>query len=112
MTSASFLLVFLIASWLSPLPRGPGWEGKGRVHRWQGQLLGPHPGHAATEVIVKTPGLVLGRLLPSEASFRFTEVQWEPQILPHPFAVVLVLIPTNGITLGKSFPSSGSQFPY
>lgn len=107
MTSASFLLA---ASWLSPLPRLQ--DGKRRLHGGQGQLLTAHPRHVAMDAIVKPPGLVLGLLLPCESSFIFVEVQWEPQILPHPFPVALALLATNGVSLGKSFPRAEPQFLY
>lgn len=54
--------------------------------------------------------LVLCLLLPYEASFVFAEVQWEPQILPHPFPVALALLATNGVSFGKSFPRAEPPF--
>lgn len=105
MTSASFLLA---ASWLSPLPRVQ--DGKSRLHGGQGQLRTAHPRHVSMDAIVKPPGLVLCLLLPYEASFVFAEVQWEPQILPHPFPVALALLATNGVSFGKSFPSTEPPF--
>lgn len=107
MTSASFLLA---APWLSPLPGVQ--DGKRRLRGGQGPLRTTHPRHVAVDATVKPPGLVLGLLLPNEASFIFAEVQWEPQILPHPFPVALALLVTNGVSLGKSFPSTEPQFCY
>lgn len=56
--------------------------------------------------------LVFGDALLYEASFLFSQVQREPHILLHPLPVAIVLTSTNGVTLGKSYPSFGSQFPY
>lgn len=57
MSSASFLLSHLIASWLSPLPQGLTWEGVRRLHGAQGQHYKTPSKHAATEVIVKPAAL-------------------------------------------------------
>lgn len=93
-----------------PLWAGPGRGGKApRCRDSTAELI---PDMQPQRLLLNSQHLVFGAALSSEASFLFREVQWEPHILPHLLPGALVLTPTNGVSLGKSFPSAGSQFPY